>query len=296
MGGRRKYIEDKFTGIRYEKGSVLGKMTMSPIRPLRFPHIRYPRYTQRKNKAYHESRYRSRGRANLRKEGSFILTSILLLVILAWFAWVNVLQPLILWTERNIVYILSVFAIAIFSVIVYKKKKYAEREMFEAEQRSRGLVKFVNRFENEIWGTPEEIEKQEKEDNEAKIKEAVQYRIIESIKKFTPSRKYGNEFGYHTELQGWLKSHFNNAVVEVQTGASRPDIVIGNIAIEVKGPTDNQALNTLTTKCLKYSQHYTNLIIVLFEPIFSESNYNEIVNGLKRSFPNVEVIRKDNHY
>jgi len=81
--------------------------------------------------------------------------------------------------------------------------------------------------------------------------------------------------------------------MEIQTGASRPDIVIDEIAIEVKGPTDNQALNTLTTKCLKYSQYYKHLIIVLFEPQFSESNYWEIVNGIKTYSPHVEVIRKD---
>lgn len=171
--------------------------------------------------------------------------------------------------------------------------KEAEKQAFEEEQKAKGLVKFVDRFGNEKWGKPNEVERWKKEDEEAKIKESLFNQVVESIKKFQPSRKYGNEFGYHTELQGWLKSHFQNARVELQTGASRPDIVIDNIAIEVKGPTDNQALNTLTTKCLKYSHYYTHLIIVLFEPIFSESNYSEIVEGIKRHFPNVEVIRKD---
>lgn len=136
-------------------------------------------------------------------------------------------------------------------------------------------------------------EREQRAIEEAKIKETLFYKVAESIKNFPPSRRYGNEFAYHTELQGWLKSQFREAKVEIQTGASRPDIVIADIAIEVKGPTDTQALNTLATKCLKYSQYYTHLIIVLFEPRFSESNYSEIVEGIKRYFPNVEVIRKD---
>lgn len=117
--------------------------------------------------------------------------------------------------------------------------------------------------------------------------------LEDAIRAFQPSRRYGNEFGYHTELQGWLKSRFSAAKVEIQTGASRPDIVVGPVAIEVKGPTDTNALNTLTTKCLKYGQYYKHLIIVLFEPRFSEQNYNEIVAGINARLPGVTVIRKD---
>lgn len=130
------------------------------------------------------------------------------------------------------------------------------------------------------------------ESNNYKKNDLLLSQIIDKINTFTPSRKYKNEFGYHTELQGWLKSHFPNSKVEFQTGSSRPDIIIDNVAIEVKGPTNNQALNTLTTKCLKYSNHYANIIIVLFEPSFSERNYHEILIGIKKSFPHVEVIRK----
>jgi len=134
--------------------------------------------------------------------------------------------------------------------------------------------------------------RKERKEAENIMKTTLFYKVVEATGRFEPSRRYGNEFGYHAELQGWLKSHFPDAKVELQTGSSRPDIVIRDIAIEVKGPTDNQALNTLTTKCLKYSHYYSHLIIVLFEPTFSESNHNEIVNGIKRHFPTVEVIRK----
>jgi hypothetical protein len=117
--------------------------------------------------------------------------------------------------------------------------------------------------------------------------------VIAAIMSFKPSRSYNNEFEYQLELQGWLKSRFPYSKIEVQSGSSRPDIVIGDIAIEVKGPTDDKALNTLTTKCLKYTQYYEKVIIVLFEPSFSEANYDEIKRGLEERFPEVHIIRKD---
>lgn len=120
--------------------------------------------------------------------------------------------------------------------------------------------------------------------------------IVQTIEEFKPSRRYHNEFPYQAELQGWLKSRFPTSKIEMQTGASRPDIVIEDIAIEVKGPTDNRALETLTTKCLKYSQYYDKVILVLFEPVFSESNFREIQSGVERHFPHVRILRKDVFY
>lgn len=174
-----------------------------------------------------------------------------------------------------------------------KERKEREKREHEEEQMAKGLVKFTDRFGKEKWGTPEEVEDWKRRDEEEKIMASLLYNVVESIKKFKPSRKYRNEFGYHTELQGWLKANFPSTKVEIQTGASRPDIVIDDIAIEVKGPTDNQALNSLTTKCLKYSKYYKNIICVLFEPSFSNRNFQEIQEGLKRSFPNVKIIIKE---
>lgn len=228
------------------------------------------------------------------------MQAIIGLSIVIFLVWVFVINPLIEWTKKHIITIIVISVIIIGLIIIgfifywkHKKKKEEEKRVFEEGQIAKGLVKFVDRFGNEKWGKAKEVEVWRKEDEEAKIKESLFHRIIESVKKFEPSKKYGHEFGYHTELQGWLKSNFPSAKVELQTGASRPDIVIDNIAIEVKGPTDNRALDTLATKCLKYSHYYPHLVIVLFEPIFSESNYSEIVKGIKKYFPSVEVIKKD---
>ena len=116
--------------------------------------------------------------------------------------------------------------------------------------------------------------------------------IVNTLEAFTPSYKWKNESGYQAELYSFLKQAFPQAIVEPQSGASRPDIAIENIAIEVKGPTGSADLNTLTTKCLKYSHYYRNLIIVLFEPRFSEQSFSEISQGIRRTFPNVEIIKK----
>ena len=106
-------------------------------------------------------------------------------------------------------------------------------------------------------------------------------------------KQFNDEWSYARELSGWLKREFSDVAIEVQKGSSRPDIVIGDIAIEVKGPTDDQALNTVSTKILKYTRYYRYMIIVLFKPEFSEGNYGEIVAGMKTHHPNVEVIRKN---
>ena len=118
-------------------------------------------------------------------------------------------------------------------------------------------------------------------------------RVVKSIERFNPSRTWRKELSYQIELQGWLKQEFPTANIEKTTGASRPDIVIDNIAIEVKGPTGNSELGTLSEKCLKYSEHYKNLAIVLFEPKFTEQRYSEIETGIKKYFPHVRIVRKD---
>lgn len=116
--------------------------------------------------------------------------------------------------------------------------------------------------------------------------------ITSEIEKFTPSKSWNSEEGYQGELQGYLKHKFLSSRVEVQTGASRPDIIIDNIAIEVKGPTDDNAINSIPAKCLKYSKHYDYLIFILFRPTYSKRNYDEIMDDLKTHFPNIEVIIK----
>ena len=182
-----------------------------------------------------------------------------------------------------------------YGYLYYKdtEKRKVEREAFVQSQINKGLISFVDRKGIEKWGSSEEVAKWSSEDNIAKIKELKLYQVIESIEQFEPSRIYHNEFGYHVELQGWLKKEFPNTSFEKTTGASRPDIVIDDIAIEVKGPTYTKDLKTLSDKCVRYSNYYNNLILVLFEPSFSEELFLEMATGIERVFPHVKIIRKD---
>ena len=132
----------------------------------------------------------------------------------------------------------------------------------------------------------------DKKVKEEQYKKLLISRVIDSIINFKPAKQWHNEDSYHKELLGWLKQPFPEILYELQTGGSRPDLVIGKIAIEIKGPTDDNALNTLATKILKYSQYYDHVIIVLFEPSFSERNYHEITRGIEKTYSHVHVIRK----
>lgn len=119
----------------------------------------------------------------------------------------------------------------------------------------------------------------------------LQVNIENAIRRFTPSRRYRLEIDYQNELYSWLSREFP-VQYEVQKGSSRPDLIIKNIAIEIKGPTGNGELNTLTTKFLKYSNHYPYFIIVLFDCNFSEGHFNEISGGIRKFAPHVIIIRK----
>lgn len=211
------------------------------------------------------------GRRRATAQGEDFVVMAVLAVIAFAIIWTFVLDPIFTWATRNLVLVL-IALVASGGLVAVGWNKY--RQIV----RHRELVKWKAAREQEI----------------ARRREVGQLVIDleKAIQRFEPSRRYGNEFGYHTELQGWLKSRFSNAKVEIRTGASRPDIVVGDVAIEVKGPTDTNALNTLTTKCLKYSRYYNHLIIVLFEPRFSERNYAEILSGIQTNFPQVSVIRK----
>jgi hypothetical protein len=79
--------------------------------------------------------------------------------------------------------------------------------------------------------------------------------------------------------------------MEDQRGSSRPDISIGNIAIEVKGPTYRKDLETIANKLLKYPLHFEeNMIIVLFDIQFG--NYDEWIQAVKRKHPNTVLIEE----
>jgi hypothetical protein len=117
--------------------------------------------------------------------------------------------------------------------------------------------------------------------------------VTDSIIKFNPAQNYSFELPYQTELIGWLKANFPDAVIEKQRGSSRPDIVIEGIAIEVKGPTREQDLQTIADKCMRYSINFKKgIIIVLFNVYVNSYMYNEWSEGIRRTYPKVIIIKK----
>ena len=149
---------------------------------------------------------------------------------------------------------------------------------------------------SEILKEEKEREKKRKPEKElsriAKNQSNEFKKVVDLMKQFKPSRDYKEEYGYHTELQGWLKAHFKTSEVEHTTGSSRPDIVIdGNIAIEVKGPTRSQDLKTIADKCIRYTQHYEHFAVILFNVEVNEGLYQEWLTGINNKFPDVEIIR-----
>jgi hypothetical protein len=121
--------------------------------------------------------------------------------------------------------------------------------------------------------------------------QSLQVNVENAIRTFQPRKRYQYEIDYQNELYNWLGRYFP-VQYEVQTGSSRPDLIIKNIAIEIKGPTGNRELDTLTTKFLKYSNHYPYFIIVLFDCNFSDGHFNEISNGIRKFAPHVKIIKK----
>jgi uncharacterized membrane protein YuzA (DUF378 family) len=192
--------------------------------------------------------------------------------------WQFIIQPLMGWFNESIInQVLGSILILIFGILLvfvgYHGLKYFLEYKKAEEQEKKN-------------------KEQKKKEKEAKYKATLFYKVSTSIKKFTPLRKHKQEYGYHTELQGWLAREFPNTKVEVQTGSSRPDIVIENIAIEIKGPTTPQDLISLQDKCSRYYQYYDRLIVVLFNPQYSKRRFEETERGIKKHFPKTELIEK----
>ena len=74
--------------------------------------------------------------------------------------------------------------------------------------------------------------------------------------------------------------------------STRPDIITRGVAIEIKGPTSMRDLQTIADKCLRYPQYFPNgMICVLFNVSITDQLYFDWLNGMKRDFPDVKVIR-----
>jgi len=154
-------------------------------------------------------------------------------------------------------------------------------------------ISYAYRFRINISDIISEIDNEENENNNLEIKNEKLKDIIKLIREFEPFNKYDNELTYQVELGQFLKSKYNSTKIEKQLGSSRPDIIIGNIAIEVKGPTFTRDLETIASKCMRYPQFFKGgLIVVLFDVQVNHRYYSEWLKGIQKTFPKVIVIKK----
>lgn|GEM_PF-2410903 len=119
--------------------------------------------------------------------------------------------------------------------------------------------------------------------------------LIKAIKEFQPIKHFDREDLYHTTLFTYLQEKIPAEIgFEKQRGRSIPDIEVGDIAIEVKGPTDKQGLQTIADKMLRYPLHYKYIIIVLFDVDVYEPFYKEWYEAVMRKHEGqVTIIRND---
>lgn len=159
------------------------------------------------------------------------LIAIVIMIFLLWFYWIynNYIKPNI----DNILLLTKIFIpiliISIVLIIIYKKKK---KKIIIEEQKE----KF-----------PQLI-----------------LEIEEKIRGFKPLRSYNHEEPYQIELAWYLKNNYPNLDIEKSIDYSRPDIIIDKIAIEIKWPTNMQALKTIPDKINSYLPKRDFLFIVLF--------------------------------
>jgi hypothetical protein len=246
---------------------------------------------------YYRKRYQRRSRPLTKEERKVILISLAIFVLI-YLVGVIVIKIIGFIKEHSRFFIslgitLSLISMSYLVFIIHRSIKLSkEKRRLEKEEISKGNIKFTDRFGTERWGKPEEVKKWTIEDEIGKEKEKLINRIIEEIKIFSPIRQYHSEFPYQIDLTRHLKSKFPHADIEQQKGSSRPDIVIGDVAVEIKGPTGHRELDTIASKCARYKRHFGEIIIVLFEVEVIDRYYQEWKDSILDSFPNVKIIRK----
>jgi len=116
-------------------------------------------------------------------------------------------------------------------------------------------------------------------------------RVCKAIEKYEPPPRHSTiEIAYHWALFEYLRNKFPSNKVGLETrteDGARPDITIDHIAIEVKGPTGANDLDTLIAKCWKFSQHYKNIIFVLFAPKYRPQKLDQVKAEIRKRYPEI---------
>ena len=129
--------------------------------------------------------------------------------------------------------------------------------------------------------------KKRKEEERKKIEETPKFLLdLENkIKEFKPLRHYWKEEPYQIELAWYLKNNYKDLDIEQTKNYTRPDIIIDDIAIEIKGPTTMAELKTIPHKIITYLKEWEHLYIVLFNI--------QITNDIDKSKEIYNIWKKD---
>lgn len=117
--------------------------------------------------------------------------------------------------------------------------------------------------------------------------------ITKEIIKFEPKFRYNFEWQYHEDLFNHLKIDYPHAKSEPLTNDIKPDITIGKIAIELKGPTRHIDLQSVYAKCFEYLTEYEFLLIVLYDIRATAGQFQKFKSNVKRYFPRSYIVVKD---
>lgn len=116
-------------------------------------------------------------------------------------------------------------------------------------------------------------------------------KVVTSIALFKPFSNYKLENQYQIDLARYLQNEYPDAKIEQRRGHSRPDIVIENVAIEVKGPTTIGALDTIPGKIIKYDRDmFAGMIVVLFNLRADMEYYHDWKERVLEQFPHIRFV------
>jgi len=172
---------------------------------------------------------------------------------------------------------------------------FAERHripgVYELKDEYLSIIEKRDKVNNELWGRDKNPEQVKKETG--LVHSELFDKVVQEIKEFKIKVVAGHEQPYQFLLFGWLQREFPELKMEEQRGSSRPDIVIKDIAIEVKGPTEHSDLQTVADKLVRYRQHFKGgTIVVLFNVKANARLYSEWERGIKTQHPEVVIFRK----
>ena len=197
------------------------------------------------------------------------------------------------WIAEHWLPVLWVTALLAAGFVAYAVHRQRRRAAWELAQRSRGFERFVDRFGHVQWVPASDVSRAQDEDAAARRQESFLSQVHAAVTRFEPSLWHESELPYHMELAGWLRPQFPATAVEHQQGSSRPDIVVGRVAIEVKGPTGQRELQTIADKCARYAQHFEGPIVALYDVRVLPRMYQEWEAGIARTWPGARIVRHD---